>query len=302
MRALAVVWLLSASMGLAQTSPEREVALAKALFDAGKYQECLTRVREVVAVTNFTDAQRIELHQLSGLSAFNLDLVPEAKQSFLALLRLNPDYVLDPFVAPPSAIRLLESVRKEAADELTLVRQLLQVRAEQQRREEEARRRAELERANRRVITVERRPMWMNFLPFGAGQFLQDRPSWGVAFAAAEALFGIASVVAYWAIEGLKVTTVETIEERLVDGGTFRRTLRGIPPSAEGARDSWRVVKWSTGGAFYLAYVLGVVDAVVRHEGDRVTERQEPPEPPPVKLNLLPLPGGGLFAGASLAF
>jgi hypothetical protein len=38
--------------------------------------------------------------------------------------------------------------------------------------------------------------MWMNFLPFGAGQFLQDRVEWGAVFAISEGIFAITSIVA----------------------------------------------------------------------------------------------------------
>lgn len=69
--------------------------------------------------------------------------------------------MLDPFVAPPPAIRLFEQVRKDNADELALVRQLLQVRADQQKRAAEEKKKADEERATRRIVTIERRPMWI---------------------------------------------------------------------------------------------------------------------------------------------
>lgn len=295
-RTVVLALALSAS-AFAQVSPEREVELAKALFDAGKYQECIARVRDVMAVANFTDPQRLELHRVSGLSWFNLGDLRAAKESFLLLLRLNPDFVLDPFVAPPPAIRLFDQVRKDNADELSLVRQLLQVRAEQARKDEEERRK-QLQQSERRILTIDRRPMWMNLLPFGAGQFLQERNEWGAIFAISEGLFAITSVIAYLAIEGLKVTITETLTDRLTESGVFTRQLRGIPPSAEGQRDAWRIVKWTTGGAFYLAFAIGVIDAIAHHTGDRVREVAEPAAP---KLTITPIPGGAA-AGLHVTF
>lgn len=288
--------LLMTTSALAQVAPEREVEVAKALYDAGKYTECIARVREAMAVANFSDVQRIELHRVSGLSAFNLGDQRAAKESFLALLRLNPDYVLDPFVAPPPAIRLFDQVKKDSADELSLVRQLLQVRAEQERRAEEERKKLEQQRAERRVVTIDRRPLWMNFLPFGAGQLLQDRTGWGVTFAVTEGVLAVASIVAYLAIESLKVTIVETLNDRLTPTGTFTRQLRGIPPSAQAERDRWNGVKWVSGGGFYLIYALGVIDALMHHTGDRV--REGPAEP---RLSISPIPGG-VTAGLQLSF
>lgn len=297
-RALALALLVSTAAA-AQASPEREVELVKALFDAGKYTETVALVRKALSVTNFADAQRIELHRMSGLSSFNLGETGPAKESFLSLLRLNPDYVLDPFIAPPPAVRLFEQVRKDNADELSLVRQVLQVRAEQERRAAEERRREELERATRRVVTVERRPMWMNFLPFGAGQFLQDRPGFGAALAIGEGVFAVTSIVAYWAIEGLKTTIVDVLTDRATPDGSYRLEQRGIPTSAAGQRDAWRIVKYSTGAAFFATWAVGVVDAVLRHQGDKVSETRESPQP---SLTLTPLPGGGVHAGMTLAF
>ena len=41
---------------------------------------------------NFTDEQRVGLHKYAALSAFNLGDTPGAKEHFLKLLQLNPDY------------------------------------------------------------------------------------------------------------------------------------------------------------------------------------------------------------------
>jgi hypothetical protein len=296
---LALVVLLSSSVALAQTSPERELELVRALFDAGKYAETISTVRKAMGVSNFTDEQRIELHRMAGLSSFNLGDQPAAKDSFLALLRLNPDYVLDPFVAPPPAIRLFDQVRKDNGDELTLVRQLLQVRAEQKRREDEERRKAAEARGSGKTITIEKRPFWVNFLPFGIGQFTQERTAWGVAFAVTEGVLAITSIVAYWAIELLKVDLFEPYDGLLTNAEG--RTLRGIPQSSMAQRDAWRIVKFTTGGAFYAAWLGGVVDAILHHTGDKRTESKEADAPPP-RLSLSLMPGGGLFAGVSLSF
>jgi hypothetical protein len=293
--------LLTATGALAQGSPDREVELVKAVFDASKYSETITLVRKALSVTNFTDAQRIELHRMAGLSSFNLGDPASAKESFLSLLRLNPDYVLDPFVAPPPALRLFEAVKKESADELGLVRQLMQVRAEQERRAAEERKKQEQERATRRLVTIERRPMWVNFLPFGVGQFLQDRTELGVTFAVGEGLFAITSIVAYWAIEALKTTITDIVPDTLTTTGAFPLERRGIPVSAQAQRDTWRIVKWASGSAFYLAYAVGVVHAVVHHTGDRIKETKEQPQALRPRFEITPFPGG-ITANMTLSF
>lgn len=299
-RLLLMLALLAAPLGLAQTGAVRELELAKALFDAGNYAQAAEHVKRVLAATNFSNPQRIELHQIAGLSRFNLGDTLGAKESFLALLRLNPDFVMDPFVAPPPAIKLFEQVKRDNTDELVLVRQLLKVQAEQDRRAEEERKRLEAERAERRIVTIDRRPLWMNFLPFGAGQFLQERTEWGITFAVSEGVLAVTSIVAFFAIEGLKTNITEIVSDRATATGTFQRTFRAIPQSAEAQRDAWRIVKFSTGGAFYLTWALGLIDALVHHTGDRVRESREP-SLPRAAFQLTPLPGGA-FGSFTLTF
>ncbi len=125
----------------AQVVPERELEIAKALFDAGNYKDALKRARDAMATANFTDDQRLELHRIAALAAFNTGDLEGAQRHALLLLQLNPDYVLDPFAAPPSAIKMFEQVRTKNADFLNLVRQQLTLRAQQEKREAEERER-----------------------------------------------------------------------------------------------------------------------------------------------------------------
>ena len=126
------------------------------------------------------EPDRIELLKISGLSAFALADAKAAEQLFYQLLLLNPDYVLDPFGAPPPAIRMFEEVRKKNADALNLARQQIALREERTKREadERERDRARAEEQRRRLDALSRtqrtiveKPLVVNFLPFGAGQF-----------------------------------------------------------------------------------------------------------------------------------
>ncbi|MCP2871881.1 hypothetical protein, partial [Salmonella enterica] len=51
-----------------------------------------------------------------------------------SLLKVNPDYLLDPFAVPPAAIKVFEQVRKDNGDALNLVRQQISLRLEQEKR------------------------------------------------------------------------------------------------------------------------------------------------------------------------
>lgn len=318
-RALALSLVLAAAGALAQTvTPERELETVKLNYDNGNYQEALNRARNAMEVVNFNDAQRIELHKLAGLSAYNLGDPKGAEKHFFSLLQLNPDYVLDPFAVAPPAIRLFEDLKKRNADALNLIRQNLALRDAQTRREEEERKRQEderkrLEQLSRQITvrTVDHRSFVVNFIPFGAGQFQQGRTGVGIFLASFEGALAATSLVAYLAIEALFEPYTYSWTDRLypVDGN-FTATVRRIPPERRNEANVWRYVKLSTGIGFYAVWAAGIIDAILHHQDEVVTEEskridevlQKPAAPKPgVSLNLFPTTGG-LGAGLTVRF
>lgn len=322
MRSLFFTVVLAATTAAAQVVPEREMEIIQSLYDTAKYAEAARRANESMAVANFSDAQRVKLHELVGLSAFNLGDVKGAQAAFLQLLRINPDYILDPFAVPPPAIKVFDQVRRENADALNLVRQQIAIRADQEKRAKEERDRLAKEQEDRRrkqdllsneivVRTIERRSMVVNFIPFGAGQFQQGRVGWGAAFAISEGITAILSIVSYFAIESLFETQQIVLPDRLTaDGsGIYTASRRAIPENRRTERDVWTGLKYGTGIAFYALWALGAGDAVWRHQDEIVTERREPvtptttvpPKAPGARLRIFPT-NGGLGAGVTIGF
>jgi tetratricopeptide (TPR) repeat protein len=319
--AVLLLWTLLAAPARAQVIPEREVELTRQLYDNGKYQEALRRAGDSMALTNFTDPQRAKLLEIAGLAAFALGDLKTAQQRFLQLLMLNPDTQLDPFAVPPAAIKLFEQVRKENREAITLVRQQQALREEQDRRvaaeaerarreDEERRRKLEALAQKITVRTVEKRSLLVNFLPFGAGQFQQERVGAGVGFAVTEAVMAITSLISFFAINALYEDYPISLTDRLtVDGGPFNATIRRIPRTRENEYRVWTALKFSTGGTFYGLWVSGVVEALLRHKNEVVTETQETAPPPPsatpsapsAHLTFFPTQGG-LGAGLTFTF
>ncbi|MFZ5442845.1 MAG: tetratricopeptide repeat protein [Myxococcota bacterium] len=302
------------SLAFAQVVPEREVEITQSLYDTGKYAEAARRANEVLSLANFSEPQRIKLHELAGLSAFNLGDVKAAQAAFLQLLRINPDHILDPFAVPPPAIKLFDQVRKDNADALNLVRQQIALRLEREKRDAEERLRALKEQEERRqkeallsselvVRTIEKRPIVVNLIPFGVGQFQQGRVGWGAAFAVSEGIAAILSIVSFLAIESLFVE-----ETRSLPGYVVPVTVkfRYIPEDRRTERDVWTGLKFGTGAAFYALWAIGVGDALFHHEDEVVTERREPVTPktkvPAARLRIYPTPGGGIGAGLTIGF
>lgn len=310
---LAAGFMMAFSANAQTIVPERELDTVRQLYVSARYADVVRRTRDALALANFTDDQRLELNKFAGAAAYTLGDTVASEQHFLRLLQINPDFVLDPFAFPPPVVKFLDEVRRKNSESLGLVRQQIALRLEQAKREADERERLRLreEEQRRRVealtrtvteTTVEKKPYIINFLPFGAGQFQQDRTGWGVAFATTEGATAAASIVAYFALEGLMQTKTYTFDNRLFPPDNLVPvTVRGIPAARKTEADVWRAVKFGTGIAFYALYVLNVVDALVHHRDAQTTTIQRPLVPdalPGAQLELYPLQGG---AGASVS-
>jgi hypothetical protein len=263
----------------AQSQPtepqDPEIARVRTEFEYGNYANALKQASERIDRGNLSQADVIELHKYAGLAGFYLHQKPAAERHLWALLQLDPDYRLDPFLVPPQAMTYFEELRKERASELEAIREERRRRAERLKETEERERaRLESEQQRRRLEELARQasisparpqPFIVNLLPFGAGQFQQGRTGAGIAFAATEGVLALTSVAAFLAYNSLIQDRSVTLDQRLTPNGTYTMTVRGIPPEREHQANVWRAVKYSSGGAFWLTYVIGVVDAILHH-------------------------------------
>jgi hypothetical protein len=312
-RKVACLALVISAVAQAQVAPDRELEVVRSMFNAGNYKQALERAQDAMAMANFSDAQRVELHKFAGVAAFNLGEMAVAERHFLQLLQSNPDYVLDPFAVPPPVIRLFEEVKKKNADALNLIRQNIALREEQTRREaaEAARRKqqddAERERVARmsaQVKVIEKRPFIVNLVPFGAGQFMQGRTEWGITFAVTEAVAAATSIIAYIAIEALfedvTITQHDSFDPNTASFRDFTYTVHKIPPERAAAHAVWNDVKWASGVAFYALAAMGIIDAILHHKPEVVTVAPAPGGPA-IQFSILPVPGGA-SGGLTISF
>jgi hypothetical protein len=295
----------------AQPDGGAELAAIRSAFEYGKYAEVLERAVARIDRGRLDEPSLVELHRLAGLAAFNLGRREDSARHLRALLRLEPDYGLDPFVVPPPAIAFFEQLRSELRSELALIRQEKRLRQERERAEAAQRERERVETEERRrrveelsrqvtVRTVERRSFVVNFVPFGAGQFQQGRTSLGVIFAATEGALAVSSILAYFAYDNLFDDVTLTVSDRDSPTGTRQVTARFIPTAKADQRDAWELVKYGSAIGFYAMYALGVADALYHHQDEVVrTGIETLPAPPPAPssgLSIHPLQGG---AGAA---
>lgn len=338
--AVVLLWALGASPAFAEDPFARELSDLRTNFEYGKYREVLDRARELIQQGVPDEQHLIELNKYAGLSAFNLDLLPEAESHLSALLRLDPAFGLDPFVFPPATINFLEKIRKKLKPELDAIRQerLLEAirkkRAEEDReriRREAEEQRRRVEELSRRITvrTIEKRSFLVNFVPFGAGQFQQGRTTLGIVLAATQGAFAATSVVSYFAADAITECKAYTFDDRLSPGSQFTVTLCGVPPERATESVVWRGLKVGSAIAFYALWAYGVGDALYHHQDQVVSTQliEQPPltppsedegaaapgipqthsrltrqRPPPGPMAyLFPLPGG-LGAGLTLTF
>jgi hypothetical protein len=301
-----------------------ELAAVQSAFDMGRFDLALQRARARIYRGELSSTDLVTLHRFAGLAALYLDKTEEAERHFCALLRISPDFVLDPFETPPTTVAFFEEVRKKLGPQLDLIREQQHLESERLRREayeratkqkEEEERRRRLEELSRRVTvrTVEKRSFYVNFIPFGAGQFQQNRTGMGASLATLQGAAGLTSVISYFAWQGLLK------EERIsvqTTGGQSTVTREVIPKDRQHEANTWTLSKYGSAGLFYAVYAYGVIDAIAHHDDEVVTTTfvQLPSETLPVHPNPsrgTPAPStsgflypvtGGLGAGISGRF
>lgn len=212
---------------------------AQNLYEYGDYQGMVDILETGLEAERFSDADLLAVHRLLGSGYVILQDRAKASEHFLRLLTRDPELALDPLYTPPDIIAFFERVRDEN-------REMLNAIIERRREDEEARRRVEIPPP---VTSVRLRhnPYFVNFIPFGAGQFQNDQPVKGTLFLTGELIALALNIVAYLVSDSLKGT----------DG------YYG-PTAARQARE-WRIVQYSSLGVLAALVIGGTADAIVNY-------------------------------------
>lgn len=223
---------------------------ARNLYEYGDYDKVVKLLERALSVGKFDESQIAAVHELAGICSFILQNKTKAREHFLQLLMRAPDTKLDPLYVPPIIIDFFEEVRKENREMLEAIRAHL-ARQKQERERQE--------RMANMAVKV-KNPYFVNFIPFGAGQFQNEEQIKGGLFLSGEALLLSLNIAAYFVSDGLKGK----------DG-------RYSAADAEDAR-SWRIVQYSAMGALVLVAVGGVIDAVLNWQEYDEAEKPLKPE------------------------
>jgi tetratricopeptide (TPR) repeat protein len=232
---------------------------------------------ETPALTN--RSLLLESKKYLGASYSFLGKSQLAESEFERLLRLDPQYMLDPLGFPEEVQRLFAHVKSRLDNEQ-------RVAAEERHREQEQQARLQNERETQerkrweQLATLaaterlqEKRSRWVALMPFGIGQVQNGHGSLGAVLAVSEGSLLLISFVSWLVHEN----------------------LRGQEPKAD-QRDEFnlteRVSRYTNQvslGLFGVIALTGIIDAQLRFQGDveRVRKRPLPTdlrEPPKVSL------------------
>ncbi len=255
--------------------PKEVLKDASRSYVRGRYKRVINSVRPLLYPTiKLSDQEQVlRAHRLLALSYMFLKDKVQAEKHFLAILSLRPQYELDPVVDPVAAVELFDEVKRRNAARIKAI--LDRERKEQERKRLEAlRRKKEQERKrlealmarpkNERVI--EKRHYWINWVPFGAGQFQNGHRKKGYTVLGLQAGLGAISLGLHMALRFGALENPDTGK---------------IPEKNWKAAQALQYTQIATGAACIGLMIYGVVDALVYYEPDRVTVRPIKPEAAP---------------------
>jgi tetratricopeptide (TPR) repeat protein len=225
-----------ADIRVASASPTDDLAEARAVFRRGDYELAIPLLSSLLYPNSRLSRQAdlAEAHLLLGVAYYETGRAAPAEREFEEALFVDPELTLDGIFSDEVA-RFFRRTKE----------------AIQRRRDEEERLRSLAEErdtyrlALENMYVVEKRNYFVNFVPFGAGQFQNGQTEKGVAFAVSQGLLGGTSM-AMFAIQQLQYNPY-----RPEDVDTINRM---------------RLVQLSTGGLTLAIMAWGIIDALANYE------------------------------------
>lgn len=240
-----LAWCLAAALlavrgSSAAASPSEDLAKARELYRAG---DCAGAVPTLTYLLYpdprlAASGDLVEAHVLLGVCHLSGGDRRAALSEFEEALFLSPELTLDTLLFSAEAIAVFDKKKSELAL--------------QAQRDTEARAVAEerdrLRRALENLVVIEKRPYYVNFIPFGAGQFQNGDTKKALWFAASQGITGGASAAIFtylWLQYGF--------------GGK-------VPPDEAGFVRQLQQIEIATGGACLILMGWGIVDSLRNYE------------------------------------
>jgi tetratricopeptide (TPR) repeat protein len=291
--ALLSVLALALPPSNANADDATELERAKTSYDAGRYAEGVERFKQILSpqspngLHDPTIIQRARAYYAACLIALGRD--EEANALLETIIRTEPRYALDPVVFPGKVIDRFLDVKERLKGELEKAGQERAdaERAVHAKQEQELRAYIEtLQQLASRESVVVRHSRWIAALPFGIGQFQNQKEGLGYAFLATEALLAVTSI------------TAGVIHMQLV--AQYPKYARGTINFSdfESRRKTSRDVSVYSSIALAMVVLGGIVEAELNFVPEVHETRIRPIPLAPVAIGI----PGGLVLGAKGSF
>ena len=236
--------ILCAIASVAQASPSQDLDAAKKAFHDGQLAVALPLYNALLypPPPKLADARElVDAYVNLGVCRVDAGDLDGAKREFEKALSLDPNRQLDPQFIKSDAIRLFDDTKadlrnraREAADKQKLA-ELLQER----------------EAFKKSLVVYESHPFYLNFVPFGTGQFQNGDNAKGVFFAATEGLTFAASIGTWYYLVGkyginnqhLHVDATEAADIRTLQEVEIGSGIAFLVLAGAGIVDSYRNYK-----------------------------------------------------------
>lgn len=229
--------------------------------------EILKPIYENIQCIDDTNAV-IEIDLLLGVAYFEQQNRALADTFFLNVLRSDPEHIVGSVITlPETSARRLEELRAEHADELNALRAQIAPNT--------------VIESLYVLVEKEHHQYWLNFLPFGAGQFQMHKTAWGAIYASTQ-LAGI----------GLSIAGGLMVEYYRGDNHTYT------------ARNRARAINWRTAQIVGLSvmaasYIAGVIHSLCIYEPETLIIHSPTQTRPDIAAALFILPDGAGFLYSS---
>jgi len=236
--ALAIAALIAAASGRAAASPSQDLDRARQAFREHDYESAAKLATYLLYPEERLGlpVDLVEAHVILGASAFEIGHRAEAKREFERALQIQPEKVLTDMLFSDGAIRLFDETRADIEARARRDAELRKIADERER----------IRKYRESMVVVERRSFFVNFMPFGAGQFQNHNYRRAYFFAATQGTTFLTSI----GIFAYLARTYGFVGKVPLEDGPRVRTLQQV-----------EIV---TGAAFFVFYTLGVVDSI-RH-------------------------------------
>ena len=238
--ALSLLVVMGVRIAPSHAAPAEQLAEAREAVRLRRYEEAIP-VLTYLLYPNArlsSRADRVEAHVLLGVSHFETGNRVDAHRELDEALVLDDSIALDPLLFSEEAIAFFEE-RKQIF--------LERVRSEEETRKL-AEERAQLRRVLENMIVIERKPYYINFVPFGAGQFQNGHDGKGIFFFVSQTVLGGASA-GLWGWQVGKYGY----------NGT-------VPRDEVGSVLAVQQVQIATGVACLGLMVAGIIDSLIHYE------------------------------------